>query len=437
MDNLSVVTTTRGDRSARPAAASPPARPAPGGAGGAASADEVANAEATTIVLARIGPAEVTRPAVRPARTARARAGATLAYRATARTATRTQTRLEPLGGRIERLLRERLGVTLRTPGRGGRIFLTLAGGAVSLLALSAVVLGIGGGPAALRPLSGPTTAAPATGPAAAAAAPHRTVTETPGVPITATRGYLLTSYAPGRGARSEVRAAPDELPVGRDYRHLPRRGDDHLLTAEIVFPLLPAPAACVRRVELRITLLRTDGAPTDEGPYPLAAYPSALTGLAVGTIPTTIPTLDLVANRPRGSLAWSRYGGPSPAGDATVPDDPTAPDDPTVPDALAAAGGPADAGDPPAAGAGAAPPAGPPAAPAQEISADVTELYQRWITGMPTAAGKVAVPPGTPLVLAVRPALTNVLGTWRHTYAGVATSTPPRLVWTRRVHCG
>ncbi|MBL7499612.1 hypothetical protein I6A84_16100 [Frankia sp. CNm7] len=279
---------------------------------------------------------------------------------------------------------RTRLGLTVRAPGRGGRIFLATAGGAVVLLGLGSVVLGIGGGPAALRP-SQPAAATPAV---TAAAAPRPPVTELAGTPIAATRTYLLTAYAPGSGRRAQVTAAPGELTVGRHHRHLPRRGDDRLLTSEIVFPLLPAPARCVRRVELRLTPLASQGELGEEGPYPLVAYPSALTGLASGTIPATVPRLDLVTNRPRGDVEWSSHDDPAPA-----------------------AGG-------------------------AELTADITDLYQRWAAGMPTPTGVASVPPGTPLVLALRPALTNVLGEWSHTYGGADSLVPPRLVWTRWARC-
>ncbi|ONH31064.1 hypothetical protein [Pseudofrankia asymbiotica] len=421
-----------------------------------ATSDADANAEAPTITIAlpvprrdesprssrmkgRPAPADGpdTGRAWDPRRRPRARDGATAAPHAASAAAASGSARAtsDPLGGRVERLLRERLGVTLRAPGRGGRIFLTMTGGAVILIALGSVVLGIGGGPAALRPLTPVTTTAPA----AATAEPRQPVNEVAGTPITATRTYLLTSYAPGRGHPSRVEASPRELPVGRRYQHLPRRGDDHMSVAEVVFPLLPAPAACVSRVELRLTLLATEGEPRDEGPYPLAAYPSALTGLAAGKVPATVPTLDLVANRPRGSLDWTRYDDTQPAGDQTATGQ--------AGGDLAAAGQPASDGattgqptvgglaaaDQPAGGDATrkAPPAGP-----REVRADVTELYLRWVAGMPTAQGEISVPLGTPLVLAVRPAFTNILGTWLHTYGGSDTSAPPRLVWNRLIHC-
>ncbi|MDT3440062.1 hypothetical protein [Pseudofrankia sp. BMG5.37] len=457
MDNLSVIPAARGERPPPPGSPTVPVTmnrptttrhvasatagtdattgtdapvPSPPRDRTLADADADANAEAPTITIAlpmprrdessrvRGGPPAATVPdagsASDPRRPPRARGGATAARRAAATASSSARATLEPLGGRVEHLLRERLGVTLRTPGRGGRIFLTIAGGTVILIALGSVVLGIGGGPAALRPLTPATTTAPI----ATTSEPRQPVNEVAGIPITATRTYLLTSYAPGRGYRSRVEASPRELAVGRQYRHLPRRGDDHMSTAEIVFPLLPAPAACVSRVELRLTLLGTEGDLDNEGPYPLAAYPSALTGLAAGKVPARVPTLDLVANRPRGSLDWTRYDGTQPAGDLAAPHQPA--------DDLAAADRPAG-GD----ATRQAPPAGP-----REVSADVTELYLRWVAGMPTAKGEISVPLGTPLVLAVRPAFTNILGTWRHTYGGSDTSAPPRLVWNRLVHC-
>jgi len=373
--------------------------------------------DSSVITAARGSSAPPTAPPTVPAAPRRT-TGGTAAGSATATALGSARAALGRLDSWFERVLVDRLGITVRTPGRGGRIFLTTAGGAVVLLAFGSVVLSIGGGPAALRPHT--PTATPAA--AEQTARPRPPVTELSGPSITATHSYLLTSYASGSGHRSAVTTSSGQLPVGRQYQHLPRRGDDHLLTAEIVFPLLPASAACVSKVELRLTLLGTDGTPGDEAPYPLAAYPSALTGLATGTIPRTIPRLDLVANRPRGSIDWTRYGDPEPA------------------DAPAAAGGEASVGSPTDQ---AGSPAGQDVAPGQaapdgprEVSADITELYQRWVAGMPTAEGKATVPPGTPLVLAVRPALTNVLGTWHHTYAGTATPTPPRLVWTRPVHC-
>ncbi|WP_007515833.1 hypothetical protein [Pseudofrankia saprophytica] len=454
MDNLSVITSARGERPPPPpgppgppavprpaegpatatatatdasAASDRASAPPPAPAAGRTAADAYAYAEAPTIVLPRPRPGEASRTTAGPGgsggprRSGRTHDGAAAARRAVATASGSARATLEPLGGQVERLMRERLGVTLRAPGRGGRIFLTMAGGAVILIALGSVVLGIGGGPAALRPLTSAVT--PTTAVADPTGEPRPPVNEVAGIPITATRTYLLTTYAPGSGHRSRLEASPRELPVGRQYQHLPRRGDDHLSTAEVVFPVLPAPAACVSRVELRLTLLGTEGAPDDEGPYPLAAYPSALTSLATGKVPSTVPTLDLVANRPRGSLNWSRYDETRPTGDLPAGEQPAG--DQSAGD-LAAADQPTG-GD----ATGAVAPGGP-----VEISADITELYQRWVAGMPTAEGNLGVPPGTPLVLAIRPALTNVLGTWRHTYGGSATSTPPRLVWDRRVHC-
>ncbi|WP_045875978.1 hypothetical protein [Pseudofrankia sp. DC12] len=312
-----------------------------------------------------------------------------------------TRAALARLGRGIERVLDQRLGVTLRSPGRGGRIFLTTTGGAVLLIAFGSVVLGLmGGGPAVLRPLL-PTPSAPAVVAAPTTALPPP-VTELPGVPIAATRTFLLSAYAAGSGHRTAVTAATDGVPVGRTYRHVPRRGDDHLLTGELVFPLLPAPLACVAQVQLRLTLLTSEGTVGDEGFYPLGVYPSALTGLARGTVPATVPALDLVANRPRGDLDWTPYNPPSPA-----------------------AGQPGADGQP-----------APPAAQPREITADVTDLYTRWVQGMPTAKGQSGIRPGTPLVLAVRPQQTNALGSWQHTYGGSGSATPPVLLWTRRVHC-
>lgn len=322
------------------------------------------------------------------------------------------QAALVRLGRRVERGLDRRLGVTLHSPGRGGRIFLTTTGGAVLLIALGSVVLGmLGGGPAALRPVL-PTSSSPAV--AATTTAPAPVVTELPGVPIAATRTFVLTAYAAGSGHPTAVTAASDALSVGRMYRHVPRRGDDHLLTGEIVFPLLPVPAACVAQVQLRLTLLTSQGAVGDEGPYPLGVYPSALTGLSQGKIPTTVPSLDLVANRPRGDLDWT----------PNVPTYPvaTAPVNTAVPlaanQAVPAQGGQAQV------------------AAVRQLTADVTDLYKRWLQGMPTAKGRPAVRPGTALVLAVRPERTNVLGSWQHTYGGSDTTTAPVLLWTRRVHC-
>jgi hypothetical protein len=302
--------------------------------------------------------------------------------------------------GPVEEWLHVRLGLALGTPGLGGRIFLITMGGLVTLIALGSVVLGNYGGPAELRPLGdqhspGPTPV-PAAAPAARPPAPLPPAV-LPGVPIAATRTYQLTSYAPGAGHPTELAPAAGTVTVGRQSRHVPRRSDDHLLAAELVFPLLPAPARCVAQVELRITLVASQGSPGSEAPYPLAAYPSALTGLASGAIPTPVPRLDLVANRPRGDVDWNPAELPAPA------------DGPAGPGQL---------------------PAG------QELSADITELYQHWAAGMPSDHGGPAIQPGTPLVLALRPARTEVLGTWQHVYGGGDSRTPPVLAWTRRAHC-
>ncbi|MBL7490953.1 hypothetical protein I6A60_20820 [Frankia sp. AgB1.9] len=322
-----------------------------------------------------------------------------------------TRTALARIGRRIERGLDRRLGVTLRSPGLGGRIFLTTTGGAVLLIAFGSVVLGVmGGGPAALRPLLPTPSASPVVVAATTPAPPP--VTEFPGVPIAATRTFLLSAFAAGSGHPTAVTTASGGLPVGRMYRHVPRRGDDHLLTGELVFPLLPAPLACVAQVQLRLTMLAAEGTVGDEGPYPLGVYPSALTGLARGLMPARVPTLDLVANRPRGDFDWTPYSPPNPAGDGDSV-------------ALAAAGQPGAAGQPAAT-----------ATTPREITADVTDLYTRWVEGMPTAKGRPGIRPDTPLVLAVRPEQTNAIGNWQHTYGGSDTATPPVLLWTRRVHC-
>ena len=87
--------------------------------------------------------------------------------------------------------------------------------------------------------------------------------------------------------------------------------------------------------------------------------------------------------------------------------------------------------------------PAGPAAQPrtapgsgVREVTADVTELYERWLDGMRTAKGKPTIPPGSPLVLAFRPVHTSVLGTWQQSYGGSDSAAPPVLLWSRRVHC-
>ncbi|ADP79305.1 hypothetical protein [Pseudofrankia inefficax] len=456
MDNLSVVTTTRDDASPpaplAPAPPEPPTTPTVSGTGPAAAEARTAALYRTPAEgrpartgLARIPGARaaprvrrITRASVQAAH-ATARAGRVtaahtglglrwsgrrlvrLAWLLTAgvagparlarRRARKTRAVLARIGRRVERGLDRRLGVTLRSPGLGGRIFLTTTGGAVLLIAFGSVVLGVmGGGPAALRPLL-PTPSAPAVVVATTTAAPPP-VTESPGVPIAATRTFLLSAFAAGSGRPTAVTAASGGLPVGRMYRHVPRRGDDHLLTGELVFPLLPAPLACVAQVQLRLTLLASEGTIGDEGPYPLGVYPSALTGLARGVVPARVPTLDLVANRPRGDFDWTPYNLPNPVGDGDTA-------------ALAAAGQPGADGQPAAT-----------ATRPREITADVTDLYTRWVEGMPTAKGRPGIRPGTPLVLAVRPEQTNALGDWQHTYGGSDTATPPVLLWTRRVHC-
>jgi len=344
------------------------------------------------------------------------------AARLTAATARPARVVLTRAGQRVERSLEMRLGVTLRAPGRAGRIFLTTAGGLVLLIALGSVTLGmVGGGPTALRALP-PVASSPAAASTSATVAAARPLTEVPGVPIAATRTFLLTTYAPGSGHRGTITPSSGQLLIGRDIKHLPRRGDDHLLTSEIVFPLLPAPPSCLARVQLRLTLVGGQGAMGDESPYPLAVYPSALTGLADGKIPAVVPTLDLLANRPRGDLDWTPYG-PDPALRDTDGSGDTA--------------GAADAADTGAAGTPGQP--GPGAAPgrtARAVTADVTELYERWLEGMRTAKGQPSIAPGTPLVLAFRPAQTSILGTWQQTYGGAASATAPVLLWSRRVHC-
>ncbi|MBX6390261.1 MAG: hypothetical protein IRZ08_14925 [Frankia sp.] len=305
--------------------------------------------------------------------------------------------------------------MTVTPPGRGGRVFLATTGGAVVILAFASVVLGINGGPDALRP--DPPDRRTAT-PAASTPTYHAPAApaELPGTPIAATRSYLLRSYAAGSG-RTKVEPAAAEVLVGRQYAHVPRRGDDHLLTAELVFPLLPAPPDCVASVELRLTLLATSGRMGPEGPIPLVAYPSALTGLASGQIPATVPRLDLVANRPRGDIVWrGQHWADEVTGATPTP-----------------APGPSPAGGGQAVTATAAWSTEPTA---REVAADITELYRSWVAGMPTGDGTPAIPAGTPLVLAVRPALTDVLGSWQHSYAGASSRTPPRLVWTRHTDC-
>jgi hypothetical protein len=308
-----------------------------------------------------------------------------------------TPVRPERAGTRVEEWMRVRLDVTLGSPGLGGRFFLTFTGGAVILIAFASVVLGIGGGPALLRPLGDrhPLVTAARVAPPPAPPAP----TVVPGVPIAATRSFLLVSYTPGTGYTSTVTPASDAVTVGRHYLHLPRRGDDHLLTGELVFPLLPVPARCLVQVQLRVTLLASAGTIGNEAPDPLAAYPSALTSLADGLLPTPVPRLDLVANRPRGDIDWDPYNLGTAGAQGGVPGQVEPPD-------------------------------------GQELSADITDLYLGWVAGMRSDTGQPAIAPGTPLVLALRPAFTSVLGDWHHVYAGADSRTPPALVWTRRVHC-
>jgi hypothetical protein len=265
----------------------------------------------------------------------------------------------------------------IRPPGPVGRVFLLGAGSCVIVLACVSVVLGIGGGPSVLRPAVHASTAGPEPTAQATRPAPP---TEIAGPPVVAAHTYTLTGYPASSARRSQLAPAARELTVGREGRHLPRRGDDHLITGEVAFPLLSAPVECVDRVVLHLTLVTSRGQIGDERGSPLVAYPSALTDLAAGRIPAVVPSLDLVANRPRGDISWDGRS--------------------------------------------------------SELTADITELYRLWARGMPTAKGRALIPPGTPLVLAVRPGQTDVLGSWQHVYGGSDSRTPPRLTWTRAATC-
>jgi hypothetical protein len=177
---------------------------------------------------------------------------------------------------------------------------------------------------------------------------------------------FSPTSFRPG-GARAFT---VSKLSPPGDYG--PFRS---ALTAVLVFPLVPKPAGCLQRVELRLRVLRGVGQRAE-----LAVYPSALLALAKGRRPDLIPWGSLLDNRPRGL--------------ADVPLD------------------------------------------VRWAEIDITDLYRTWAGGHEFPSRGRSVPKGTPLVVSVRPPAWDPYHDFVREFAGAATPDAPRLAWTARGGC-
>jgi hypothetical protein len=156
-----------------------------------------------------------------------------------------------------------------------------------------------------------------------------------------ATRAFTLVRASPGGGVRP-ARAGP--LPLA--MRKVADPYDDQMVNLVLVFPLLEAPARCVREVELWLRVLRFHQQFRYGDPQ-IAAYPSSLVSLASARPATRAGFETLIDNRPVGA-------------GVRTPDD-------------------------------------------AWMHFDLTELYRTWAEGGPFPSRQRTIPKGTPLVVDVR----------------------------------
>jgi len=121
---------------------------------------------------------------------------------------------------------------------------------------------------------------------------------------------------------------------------------EDQMVNLVLVFPLLEAPARCVREVELWLRVLRLEQQFRYGDPQ-IAAYPSSLVSLASARPTTRAGFETLIDNRPVGA-------------GVRIPDD-------------------------------------------AWMHFDLTELYRTWAEGGPFPSRERTIPKGTPLVVDVR----------------------------------